>query len=98
MGLVLGDVGVMMEGDIEPRSIIYIPESLRLGLPKYCALELMLCDGRIISGVCMDSKGMIYGVLVQKTVDARKNPIDFLAQEIVSVRILTETPSDYHFV
>jgi hypothetical protein len=85
--------------DIEQRPIIYIPESLRLGLPAQgCVLELTLHDGRTIPGVCIDSKGMIYGVLVQKSVDERQNPIDFFQEEIASVKILAEIPSNYHFV
>jgi hypothetical protein len=85
--------------DIEPRPIIYIPELLRLGLPTQgCAIKLTLRDGRIIPGVCIDSKGMIYGVLKHKSTDARQNPIDFLASEIVSIQILTKIPSRYHFV
>lgn len=85
--------------DIEPRPIIYIPELLRIGLPvQGCILKLTLCNGRIIPSVCIDSKGMIYGVLVQKSVEARQNPIDFLEEEIVAVKILPEIPSNYHVV
>jgi hypothetical protein len=84
--------------DIEPRPIIHIPELLRLGLPQGCAITLTLRNGRIIPGVCIDSKGMIYGVLKHKSVDARQNPIDFLEEEIASIQILTEIPSSYRFV
>lgn len=88
-----------MPEDIEPRPIIYIPELLRLGLAAQgCIVELMLRNSRIIPGVCIDSKGMIYGVLVQKSVEARQNPIDFLEEEIVAVKILPEIPSTYHVV
>jgi hypothetical protein len=85
--------------DIEPRPIIHIPELLRLGLPTQgCVITLTLRDGRNIPGVCIDSKGMIYGVLKHKSVDARQNPIDFLEEEIASIQILSEIPSSQHFV
>jgi hypothetical protein len=85
--------------DIEPRPIIYIPELLRLGLPAQgCNIKLTLRNGRIISGVCIDSKGMIYGVLKNKSVDVRQNPIDFLEKEIASIQVLTEIPSTHHFI
>jgi hypothetical protein len=85
--------------DIEPRPIVYIPELLRLDLPAQgCILELTLQNGRIIPGVCVDSKGMIYGVLVQRSIEARQNPINFLEEEIVAVEILLEVPSAYHVV
>ncbi len=88
-----------MNEDVEPRPIIYIPESLRLGLPSEgCILELTLRNGRTIPGVCVDSKGMIYGVLVQKSVNSRQSPINFLEEEIIAVRMLDEVPSGYHFV
>jgi hypothetical protein len=31
-------------------------------------------------------------------VEARQNPIDFLEEEIVAVKILPEIPSNYHVV
>ncbi len=88
-----------MDEEVEPRPIIYIPESLRSGLPvQGCILKLTLCDGRTIPGVCIDSKGMIYGVLMHKLVDAKQNSIDFHEEEIIAVQIQTEISSDYHFI
>ena len=88
-----------MDEEIEPRPITYIPELLRQDLPAQgCVAKLTLRDGRTIPGVCVDSKGFIYGVLVKITVDAKKNPIDFLEEEIVKVQKLPEIPEDYHII
>jgi hypothetical protein len=88
-----------MYEEVEPRPIVYIPELLRSGLPvQGCILKLTLCSGRTIPGACIDSKGMIYGVLVQKLVDVMPNPVDFYAEEIIAVQVLNEISSDYHFI
>ncbi|NET48289.1 MAG: hypothetical protein F6K09_06100 [Merismopedia sp. SIO2A8] len=88
-----------MDEEIELRPITYIPELLRQDLPAQgCMAKLTLRDGRVISGVCVDSKGLLYGVLVKKTVNGKKNPIDFLGEEIVKVQELPEIPESYHII
>lgn len=88
-----------MNEEIEPRPIIHIPDALGRDLPKQgSVLELRLRDGRIDPIVCIDSKGMIYGVLVHDAVDPQRNPINFRGDDIISVRVVTDIPANHHFV
>ena len=88
-----------MEDEFEPRPLLRIPSRV---LPRPasegCVLGLILRDDReVVVGV--DSTGMVYGVLVPDSADARRNPIDFIADEIVSVRQLPiEVPPGFKVV
>ena len=88
-----------MNEEIESRPIIYIPDALRRDLPQQgSVLALGLRNDSIDPIVCIDSKGMIYGVLVHDSVDFRRNPINFCRDDIISVRVLTDVPANHHFV
>lgn len=85
--------------NVESRPVTYIPDFLRQDLPTQgCMLRLTLRSGRVIPGVCVDSKGFIYGVLVSTTVDANDNPINFAEEEIDKVELIKEIPEGYQIV
>lgn len=79
-----------MSRNFEPRPVVYLPNSFNLKTPGL--FELTLRDRRIIPGVCVDGKGMIYGVLIPLTADRKRNPIHFQAQDIVAAKPLHKVP------
>ncbi len=88
-----------MNDAFEPRPTVYIPKDmLPTDTGSRCVLELTLRDGRF-SKVCVDMKGMIYGVLVEEAIDSRINPIDFASEDVVSARVVnSEIPRGYKIV
>lgn len=84
--------------DRKTRPTLYIPEHLQTEWPKQgCTLALTLHDGQHIPGVCIDSKRMIYGVLIETGSDPKPNPMDFSASDIATVQVLSEIPPGYSF-
>lgn len=85
--------------EFEPRPTVYIPQHLQADLPEQgCILRLTLHDGQVIPSVCIDAKGMIYGVLIKAGSDPKPNPINFSASDIATVHLLTdEIPPGYSF-
>jgi hypothetical protein len=71
----------------QPRPTLEIPAAL-LPAPdaQGCVVAVHLRDGRVVKGLAVDSKGLVYGVRVRADVDERPNPIDFTAEDIVKVK------------